>query len=54
LKKEGYKDSTIEESYSKVLKNVAKNYNLNDSEAVNEFVAKKHVSSGRKELIVNC
>lgn len=54
LKKQGYKDTTIEESYSKVLKNIAKNCDLNNPEAVSEFVAKKHVSSGRKELIVNC
>jgi integrase len=54
LKKQGYKETTIKESYSKVLKNIAKNCDLNNPEAVNEFVAKKHVSSGRKELIVNC
>jgi hypothetical protein len=54
LKKLGYKDTTIKESYSKILKNIAKNCNLNDTEAVREFMAKKHVSSGRKELIVNC
>jgi integrase len=54
LKKQEYKETTIEESYSKVLKNIAKKCDLNDPEAVNEFIAKKHVSSGRKELIVNC
>jgi hypothetical protein len=54
LKKQGYKETTIKESYSKVLKNIAKNCDLNDPEAVNEFVARKHVSFGRKELIVNC
>ena len=54
LKKLGYKETTIKESYSKILKNIAKNCNLNDPEAVSEFIANKHVSSGRKELIVNC
>ena len=54
LKKLGFKETTIKESYSKVLKNIAKTCNLNDTEAVSGFIARKHVSSGRKELIVNC
>jgi hypothetical protein len=54
LKKQGYKDTSIKESYSKILKNIAKNCDLNNPDAVNEFVARKHVSCCRKELIVNC
>ena len=38
LKKQGYKDTTIEESYSKILKNIARNCDLNNPEAVSEFV----------------
>jgi len=34
LKKLGYKDTTIEESYSKIFKNIAKNCDLNDPEAI--------------------
>ena len=37
-----------------ILKNIAKNYNLNGPVAVSEFIANKNVSSGRKELTVNC
>jgi len=54
LKKQGYKETTIEESYAKILKNLSGNCNLNDPETVVEYVATKHVSSGRKELIINC
>ena len=42
LKKLGYKETTIKENYSKILKNIAKNCNLNDPEAVSEFIANKH------------
>ena len=41
LRKLGYKETTIKESYSKILKNMAKNCNLNDPEAVCEFIVKK-------------
>jgi len=54
LKKRGYKESTIKENYSKILRHLARHCNLNNPESVVEYVAKKHVSSGRKELIINC
>ncbi|MFB0503348.1 MAG: hypothetical protein ACETWE_05910 [Candidatus Bathyarchaeia archaeon] len=54
LKKEGYKETTIKENYSKILRHLARHCALNDPEAVKGYVAKKHVSSGRKELIINC
>ncbi len=48
LRKQGYKETTIKESYSKILKNLTKNCDLNDPEVVSEFIANKHVSCGRK------
>ncbi len=54
LKKEGYNESAINENYSKILRNLARHSNLNDPETVKEYVAQKYVSSGRKELVMNC
>ncbi|MCW4022956.1 MAG: site-specific integrase, partial [Candidatus Bathyarchaeota archaeon] len=54
LKKRGYKETSIKQTYSKVLKNIARNCDLNNPEQVSEFIADKHVSCARKELIVNC
>ena len=53
LKKEGYKESTIL-NYSKSLRDIAKHVNLDDPEAVKDYIAKKPVSDARKEIIVNC
>ena len=44
LKKRGYKETSINETYCKVLKNIAKNCNLNHPEQVSEFVGDKQVS----------
>jgi hypothetical protein len=52
LKKRGYKDTTITQNYSKVLKNIAKNAPLNNPDAVLGYIATKDVSEGRKELLV--
>jgi hypothetical protein len=41
LRKKGYKDSTIKENYSKVLKNISKNCNLDDPDSVLFYVATK-------------
>jgi len=47
LKKRGYKETTIEQNYAKIFRDLSKRSNLNDPESVIEYIAKKHVSSGR-------
>jgi integrase len=51
LKKEGLKETTIVENYSKVLKNIAKFSHLDNPDLVLEYIASKDVSEGRKELM---
>jgi integrase len=53
LKKRGYKDTTITQNYTKVLRNIAKNAPLHNPDAVLGYIAAKEVSEGRKELLVN-
>ncbi len=53
LKKQGYKDTTITQNYSKVLKNIAKSTQLNNPDAVLAYIASKDISEGRKELMVD-
>ncbi len=51
LQKQGYRPPTIA-SHSRMLRLLAKNCNLEDSETVRSFVATRHVSTGRKENLV--
>jgi len=52
LKKKGYSESTLL-GYSKILRHLAKNMDLNEPEEVSEFIANKRVSEGRKQLLVD-
>ena len=53
LKKEGLKETTIIQNYSKILRHLGKNCRLNDPDSVLSYLACKEVSEGRKELIVD-
>lgn len=54
LKKEGLKETTIVQNYSKVLRNLEKNCNLRNPDSVLGYLASKEVCEGRKELIADC
>ena len=54
LKKEGLKETTIVQNYSKVLRNLEKNCNLRNPDTILSYLASKEISEGRKELIVDC
>jgi integrase len=51
--KDGYRNSTVE-GFSKALRDIAKHVDVNSPEDVKEYIARKQVSEGRKEVIVNC
>jgi len=53
LKKEGLKETTIIQNYSKVLRHLSKNCKLNDPDSILSYLASKEVSEGRKELMVD-
>ena len=53
LKKEGLKETTIIQNYSKILRHLGKNCRLNDPDSVLSYLACKEVSEGRKELMVD-
>lgn len=54
LKKQGYAETTIFNRV-KIIKFLAKNTNLDDTEAIKEFIANRQSwSLGRKEIIVEC
>jgi len=42
------------EGFGKALRDIAKHVDINSPEDVKEYIAKKNVSEGRKEVIVNC
>ena len=53
LKKEGLKETTIIQNYSKVLKHLNKNCKLNNPDSILSYIAVKEVSEGRKELTID-
>jgi integrase len=54
LKKQGYAESTIFDRV-KIVKFLAKNTNIDDPEAIKEFIAKRESwGLGRKEIVVEC
>jgi hypothetical protein len=54
LRKKGYKETTIVQNYTKILKQLSKKSSLNNPDSVLSFLATKEISNGRKELIANC
>ena len=54
LRSKGIEGSIIVQNYAKILKQLNKNYSLNNPESVLNFLAAKDISDGRKELIVDC
>ncbi len=54
LRRKGYKETTIVQNYAKVLKHFAKHCNITDSSSVLDYLAGRHVSNARKELMFNC
>jgi hypothetical protein len=53
LKKEGLKETTIIQNYSKVLRHLAKNCMLNNPDSVLSYLASREISEGRKGLMVD-
>jgi integrase len=53
LKKEGYKETTIKQSYAKILKHLSNNCSIKNSDSVLTYIADKHISNGRKEIMVD-
>ncbi len=52
LSKQGYKPQTIQ-SHSRILRFLARNCDLEDTESVRQFIASRHNSTGRKANIVD-
>jgi integrase len=51
--KDGYRNTTVR-GYGKILRNMTKYVDINSPEDVKEYIARKQVSEGRKEVVVNC
>ena len=54
LRRRGYCESTIVQNYAKILKHLSKHCSIVDSGSVLDYLAGKHVSNARKELMANC
>jgi hypothetical protein len=48
LKREGLKETTIVQNYSKVLRNITESSKLDSTDSVLSYIASKGVSDGRK------
>jgi hypothetical protein len=51
-RRKGYKESTIVQNYAQFLRHLAKHCSITDSNGVLDYLARRHVSNARKELII--